>query len=162
MFSVTQSGIAYYQILRDNVWIMYARTPEFTDQAVSPGTSYSYTIVAMDFHWNTSSATFTVQTPPVNAIDTRRVGVRPLGAYWGGMGEQIDTRSGNLNFTLPLLKAQGRGGWGVTFALSYNSQLWRQDPGGTWKLGRDVGYGFGWQLMAGSLTPYWSEQGQHK
>jgi RHS repeat-associated protein len=151
------TGIAFYQIFRGGAWIMTVRTPEFSDQAVSAGTSYSYMIVAVDFHWNTSSATFTALTPPVNAIDTRRVGVRPLGAYWGGMGEQIDTRSGNLNFTLPLLKAQGRGGWGVTFALSYNSQLWRQDPGGTWKLGRDVGYGFGWQLMAGSLTPYWSD-----
>jgi hypothetical protein len=30
------------------------------------------------------------------------------------------------------------------------------DPGGTWKLGADVGYGFGWRLLAGSVTPYWS------
>jgi len=34
----------------------------------------------------------------VNAI------ILPLGVYWGGMGEQIDTRSSNLNFTLPLFK----------------------------------------------------------
>jgi len=91
-------------------------------------------------------------------IDPRRVGVRPSGSYWGAAGEQIDTLSGNLNFTAPLLKAVGRGGWGVAFALNYNSQLWRQDGGGTWKLGRDVGYGFGWRLQAGSITPYWSDQ----
>jgi hypothetical protein len=54
-----------------------------------------------------------------------------------------------------LVKAAGRGGWGVTFALNYNSQQWRQDPAGMWKLGGDVGYGFGWRLMAGSITPIW-------
>ncbi len=83
--------------------------------------------------------------------------MRPAGAYWGAGGEQIDLYSGNLNYTLPLLKAAGRGSWAVTFSLSYNSQLWRKDPGGTWKLGRDVGYGFGWRLQAGSITPYWSD-----
>jgi hypothetical protein len=31
--------------------------------------------------------------------------------------------------------------------------MWRQDSGGTWKLGRDVGYGLGWKLLAGSITP---------
>ena len=48
--------------------------------------------------------------------------------------------SGNLNLSLPVFKVLGRGGWGVPFALSYNSQNWRQDPGGTWQLGRDIGY----------------------
>ena len=113
---------------------------------------------ACDLHYTCSAGTsFSVTTPPAGAIDPRRVGVRPDGAYWGAGGEQIDTRSGNLNFAIPLLKAMGRGGWGVTFALSYNSQLWRQDGSVTWKLGRDVGYGFGWRVQAGSLTPYWSD-----
>src|SRR5271170_6831057 len=49
-----------------------------------------------------------------------------------------------------------RGGGGVTFSLNYNSQMWRQDSGGTWLLGEDVGYGLGWKLQAGSLTPYWT------
>jgi hypothetical protein len=79
--------------------------------------------------------------------------VRADGAYWGAAGEQIDLLSGNLNYTVPLLKALSRTGWGVGFALSYNSQIWRQDAGGTWKLGRDVGYGLGWKLMAGSIRP---------
>ena len=52
-------------------------------------------------------------------------------------------RSGNLNFTIPLLKVKGRG-WNVPFNLSYNSQNWRHDSGGTWNLGRDRGYGYGW------------------
>jgi hypothetical protein len=62
-------------------------------------------------------------------------------------------RSGNLNFTIPLIKAMSRGGGGTTFNLSYNSQNWRQDPGGEWQLGRDIGYGYGWRLSAGSITP---------
>ena len=94
----------------------------------------------------------TVVTPP------GRVGVRSTGAYWGAGGEQIDMLSGNLNFTLPLLKAQGRGGWGATLALHYNSQVWRREASGaTFKLAKDVGYGFGWRLMAGSLAPFWSD-----
>jgi hypothetical protein len=62
-------------------------------------------------------------------------------------------RSGNLNFTVPLIKAMSRTGGGATFNLSYNSQNWRQDPGGEWQSGRDLGYGYGWKLQAGSLTP---------
>ncbi len=60
--------------------------------------------------------------------------MRPTGSYWGGAGEQIDMRSGNLNFTVPLFKVNGRG-WTVPFNLTYNSQVWRQDPGGTWNFG---------------------------
>ena len=82
--------------------------------------------------------------------------MRSTGSYWGAAGEQIDLLSGNLNFTIPLLKARARGGWGVPFALSYNSQMWRQDAGGTWKLGRDVGFGVGWTLQAGAMRPVWN------
>ena len=49
----------------------------------------------------------------------RRIGVRPHGVYWGGGGENIDVRSGNLNVTLPMLQPVGRAGFGATFALSY-------------------------------------------
>ncbi|MCZ2149713.1 MAG: hypothetical protein LC126_18290, partial [Bryobacterales bacterium] len=66
-------------------------------------------------------------------------------------------QSGNLNFSVPLVKAQARGGWGATFALNYNSQVWRKDAAATWKLGQDVGYGFGWKLLAGSITPFWGD-----
>ncbi len=58
-----------------------------------------------------------------------------------------------MNYSLTLFKAQARGGWGVTFALSYNSQNWRRDTAGTartWIHGRD---GYGWKLLAGSMTP---------
>ena len=126
---------------------------------MTAGTTYTYEVQAADFHYNTASATVTVTTPPAGAIDPREVGVRPTGTYWGGAGEQIDMRSGNLNFSMPLVKAMSRGGWSASFNLAYNSQNWRQDPGGTWQLGRDIGYGYGVRLQAGSLTPvydsYW-------
>ena len=61
-------------------------------------------------------------------------------------------RSGNLNFSVPLLKAQGRHGASLGLGLSYNSQNWRQQNGGyAQKLGYDSGYGFGWKLQAGSI-----------
>jgi len=121
---------------------------------------YTYTVTMYDFHLNSTTFAFNASSPPAGSIDPREVGVRPLGSYWGGDGEQIDMRSGNLNYSIPLVKAQGRGGWGVGFNLSYNSQNWRQDPAGIWQLGRDTGYGYGWRLQAGSLTPvyenYWT------
>ncbi len=151
-------GIWRYEVRRNNVLLGNTQTAAFSDATAAASTSYTYSIRARDYHYNLSAQTsITVTTPPAGAIDPRRIGVRPTGNYWGAMGEQIDLLSGNLNFSVPLLRAQGRGGWGATFALSYNSQLWRKDPGGTWKLGRDVGYGFGWRLLAGSLTPYWSD-----
>lgn len=161
MDNVNGIGLAYYQILRsdgvNDVWMANTPDSEYEDATVSPSTTYTYTIRAVDYHLSQSAPTIiTITTPPAGSVDPRRVGVRPTGSYWGAGGEKIDLLSRNLNLTIPLFTALGRGGWGVPFALSYNSQQWRQDPGGTWKLGRDVGYGFGWRLMAGSLTPYWT------
>ncbi|HXJ39105.1 MAG TPA: hypothetical protein VNH18_07490, partial [Bryobacteraceae bacterium] len=149
-------GLWRYVVIRSG-FSLACNTPECSDEAVAASTAYTYTLYAQDWHGNYSTGTpITVTTPPAGAIDPRRVGLRPTGSYWGAAGEQIDTLSGNLNFTMPLFKAMGRGGWGVNFALSYNSQLWRLDGGGTWRLGRDDGYGLGWRLMAGSVTPYWN------
>jgi RHS repeat-associated protein len=150
-------GLEFYWVQRDDAGPWQVKSPNFTDETVTPGSTHTYAIIPQDWHSNISAPVgFTVTTPPAGAIDSRRLGVHPLGSYWGGMGEQIDIRSGNLNFTVPILKAMGRGGWGVNFALSYNSQQWRQDPAGIWGFGQDVGYGFGWQFMAGSIEPYWS------
>ncbi len=119
-------------------------------------TTYSYTVYALDFHQNYSAATtFSVTTPPTGAIDPRRTGTYTTGSYWGGDGEQIDTLSGNLSFSIPLLAAQGRTGWAVPLGLVYNSQNWRQDNGVNWNLGYDVGFGYGWQMLIGSVTPYY-------
>ena len=75
----------------------------------------------------------------------------------GRAGEQIDLLSGNLNYTLPLITALGRGGLKATFALAYNSQNWRVVAEMVPRiLGADTGYGFGWQLMLGSLMPVYT------
>ncbi len=151
-------GVGWYQIVRNGAWIANLRgTSTFTDSTVTFGTAYTYVIYAWDYHMNYSTASFNVTTPPQNEIEARQTGVRPTGSYWGGGGENIDMRSGNLNYTIPLVKAMGRGGWGVGFNLTYNSQNWRYDPNGYWQLGRDLGYGYGWKLLAGSLTPFYSD-----
>lgn len=130
---------------------------------------------ATDYLNNSSSATYTIVYPgaPItgsnngpgsgtpgadsgNGLDPRRAGVRALGAYWGASGESIDTTSANLNFASPLIKPFSRGSWNLPFVLSYNSQMWRNDSGGTWRLGQDTGYGMGWKLQAGSITPIWA------
>ena len=88
----------------------------------------------VNYLFNSATTTFTAQAPglsgsppyPSTTPDGRRVGVRTTGAYWGATGENIDVRSGNLNFSLPLLSAQARTGWTVGFNLNYNSQNWRQ------------------------------------
>jgi hypothetical protein len=52
-----------------------------------------------------------------------------LVAYWGASGENIDTASGNLNFSMPLITPFSRGIWGIAFMLNYNSQMWRHSSG---------------------------------
>jgi RHS repeat-associated protein len=123
---------------------------------LAASTAYAYTIQAVDFHGNLSTATtVTATTAPAGELPLqRRVGITFNGSHWGGGGEQIDTLSGNLNFSLPLLTAQGRTGWTVPVSLVYNSQDWFQDTGVNWKLGNDVGFGFGWQMLIGSITYY--------
>ena len=150
------TGVYDYEIWR-NGWLV-GTTPNltFADNTVAPSTAYTYTLKAVDFHGNAASTNFNVTTPAFSP-DGRRVGVRPTGAYWGASGENIDVLSGNLNFALPLVKAQARSGWGVGFNLTYNSQNWRYDANSSWKYGVDVGYGFGWRLMAGSITPMFAD-----
>ncbi|MCX6621217.1 MAG: hypothetical protein NTY38_09070, partial [Acidobacteria bacterium] len=132
-------GIYAYNVYRDgNFLFTDSAETRVDDTTVSPGVTYSYRIDAVDFHANVSSTTVSVATPSAWTIDPRRVGTRPTGAYWGGGGEQLDVRSGNLNFTVPLVTAATRNGGGAKFSLSYNSQMWRRDANGTWMLGRDV------------------------
>ena len=158
----TGIGVWRYDIYRDNAYLTSLRNPNLTDSAVAADTNYTYWIVALDYHMNSSGLTqLTVRTPAAGSFDPRRTGVKPLGAYWGAGGENIDMNSGNLNYTVPLLKAVGRGSTAVVINLSYNSQQWRSDemaaPNAVWKLGEDVGYGFGWKLQMGSLRPMYSD-----
>lgn len=125
-----------------------------------PGDSFNVTVRAYDGHRNfNAGATIAVSSPPVSSglvDDSRRVGIHARAPHWGAMGETIDTRSMNLNYTIPLLKAQGRNGLGLGISLTYNSQNWRQENSTITKPGADVGYGFGWKLLAGSLIPVFS------
>ena len=150
------SGIALYQIYRNGSFYSNFRTTNWTDTTVVPGTPYTYLIFALDMNHNGSWTSVTVTTPPAGMRDPRKLGVRPLGTYWGASPENIDLQSGNLSFSLPTVTAQGRGGTSVPLRLSYNSQNWRKDSAWTWKMGVDVGYRFGWRLLAGSLTPVYS------
>ena len=152
-------GVFAYRIWRNGTAMTTVFEPEFTDATVQPSTTYTYSVQAVDFHGNGgAAATITLTTPPPAAIDPRRTGIYSTGSYWGGGGEQIDTLSGNLNFSIPLLTAQARTGWTVPVSLVYDSQNWRQDNGVNWKLGNDVGYGFGWKMLIGSITPYYTDQ----
>ncbi|MFN8006848.1 MAG: hypothetical protein U0V70_07470 [Terriglobia bacterium] len=157
-------GVYRYDIWRNTTYKGTTTDVEYYDATVVPNTSYTYHLRPYDYHGNYSDTPVAVTTPPSssgtngsNDPTPLQQGVKRNGAYWGAGNEQINLLSGNLNFSLPLLKAQGRGGWGVPFTLTYNSKLWRKDSGGDWKLGKDVGYGFGWKLQAGSLTPVWSD-----
>ena len=162
------TGIYDYSIYRNGQFLASTQSLSYSDTAgIVPSTHYTYTIVASDYHFNTASTNYSVTTPailtnppyPSTTPEGRQVGVRPTGAYWGASGENIDVRSGNLSFSQPLLSAQGRNGWSVGFNLIYDSQNWRKDSGGVWEFGADVGYGFGWRLMAGSITPVWNPGG---
>ncbi|MCA2963495.1 MAG: hypothetical protein INH40_06270, partial [Acidobacteriaceae bacterium] len=154
-------GAAGYHLFRNDVYLGFRRAPEAVDLTAQPNTTYTYELQPEDLHGNKGPrSSITVITPPPGQRDPRRTGVRPLGTYWGGLGEQIDLQSGNVNFSMPLFKAQARGGWGVTFALSYNSQNWRRDTADlprTWNHGRDTGYGYGWRFLAGALTPLYTD-----
>jgi YD repeat-containing protein len=150
-------GVFQYWFARNGVGLTFLGAPEMTDAAVQPSTTYTYTVYAGDYDGNYGPGTsFTVTTPPAGAIDPRRTGISSTGSYWGGAGEQIDTLSGNLNFSIPLLTAQGRTGWTVPVSLVYNSQNWRSDNGVNWDLGDDVGFGYGWQMLIGSVVPFYT------
>ena len=161
-------GIWEYQILRNGVLVGSTTGLSFSDTTVAPGVSYSYQLKVINYMLNYATTAFTAQTPGISANppypsvnpEGRQVGVRPTGTYWGATGENIDVRSGNLNFSLPLITAQARNGWSVPFNLNYNSQNWRKDNAGTnWDFDTDVGYGFGWRLQAGSITAAWNPGG---
>ncbi len=151
-------GIREYWWYRNNTLEAVTHDAGFTDATVQANTTYSYTLWAMDFDGNYASAgPYSVVIPCTCSPDPRETGVRPTSSYWGGMGEQIDMRSGNLNYTYPLVGAQSRGS-SLPIALSYNSQNWRLDANGNiWNLSEDWNAGFGWTFQFGSVLPYYSD-----
>ena len=93
--------------------------------------------------------------PPKEWAGSRRTGIRPNGTYWGGGNERIDVLSGNLNYSIPLFIAGGRG-VNVRILCSYNSQLWERDNPKVLSYGKDTGYGYGWRIQLGSVVPQFS------
>jgi hypothetical protein len=148
-------GIMGYAFYRNSVLQAWLPVGDWKDGTSQPGTTYTYAIAAIDFHGNFSAQLSRgVTTPPTSAVNPRQTGLRPTGSYWGGMGEQIDMRSGNVNYTLPLLSIQGRG-WSVPLNLSYNSQNWLEtSDGSSWNYASDTGYGYGWNLQLGALRQF--------
>ena len=156
---VATIGLAQWAVARNGTFYgFFPGAADFSDPNVVPNTGYSYGFAPISFHGviGAYSSAIPVTTPSPLNVDPVRVGVKPLGSYWGSAPESIDMASGNLNLTIPLLRPQGRGGWSVPIALTYNSQLWKSDSSGLQNLGQDVGYGYGWKLLAGSLTPFWN------
>jgi RHS repeat-associated protein len=127
----------------------------FEDTTVHASTAYTYNIYAIDFHHNLSTPTaLSVTTPSANAGAPLQRGIRPTNTYWGGAGEQIDIYNGNLTYSVPLITAIGRGGLTANFKLVYNSENWVGTNNPTaFTETMDTGYGFGWQLMLGSIMP---------
>jgi hypothetical protein len=156
------TGMAYYMLYRNGgpVGELVSGFGQFADKGVSPGQTYSYMILAYDYHGNYTTVSFSATTPPAGSADPRRVGLSPTAATWGALGANVDLLSGNVNYNLPLLKAQARGGWGVTFALNHDTQTWKKEGSKVWKYGLDVGYGYGWRLLAGRVMRYFSGTGQ--
>lgn len=147
--------IFQYKVYRDGAFLGSSRTTSFIDEAVDAGLSYNYTVRAEDFHGNEGPLS-AVKAVTNTRNNIQQTGIRPFGSYWGGGGESIDMRSGNVNYTLGMLRAQSRHGLSMGFALSYDSQIWRYGDGQSWSTGFDVGYGFGWKLQAGSIYPVYS------
>jgi hypothetical protein len=61
-----EGALAGYWVYRDGSYFMRTTAPRFSDQAVSPGVAHTYTIKAVDQHFNFSAGTsITVATPKV-------------------------------------------------------------------------------------------------
>lgn len=61
-------GLAGYWVYRDGVYLMRTNLTHFSDETVLPGASHSYTINAVDEHFNFSPGTsITVATPTLQA-----------------------------------------------------------------------------------------------
>jgi hypothetical protein len=61
-------GLAGYFVYRDAIYLMRTTLTHFSDETVSPGASHSYTINAVDEHFNVSpGASITVTSPAAQA-----------------------------------------------------------------------------------------------
>ncbi|QEE27298.1 RHS repeat-associated core domain-containing protein [Terriglobus albidus] len=88
---------------------------------------------------------------PHRAQSFGRTGVHPNGQYWGQNEEKIDLLSGNLSFSVPLVRIESRGA-NALLRCSYNSQNDGQSL--------DTGFGAGWTLRIGSISRTTSGDGE--
>jgi len=69
ILAATSSGLAGYWIYRDGDYLMRTTSTHFSDEAVAPGATHSYTIYAVDQHFNFSTATsISASTPAIQAV----------------------------------------------------------------------------------------------
>ncbi len=154
-------GIHNYELYRNGAYVGRTSQTTFNFPGLLPSQTYTLGVVAVDGHLNrATTATLNATTTALLSTNQnpRRVGISNHAASWGGMGESIDTLSGNLNYTFGIGQLKFRNGGGLPLALTYNSQNWRKTNSTVEKLGGDLGFGFGWRLLAGALTPVWIDQ----
>src|SRR5262249_14126350 len=80
------TGVYKYELQGSNSWYQETRGNSLSDTTVSPSTAYSYRLIAVDYHLN-AAQTIVLRTT-ASTPDPRQMGVRSLGSYWGGGGEQ--------------------------------------------------------------------------
>jgi hypothetical protein len=67
--SAASAGMSCYWIYRDGDYFMRTDRTNFSDEAVSPGATHSYTIYAVDQHFNFSAGTsVTASTPAITTV----------------------------------------------------------------------------------------------
>jgi hypothetical protein len=67
--SATSAGLNSYFIYRDGDYLMRTANTNFSDEAVAPGATHSYTIYVVDQHFNLSTGTsITVSTPAIASV----------------------------------------------------------------------------------------------
>jgi len=155
------SGVTNYLLYKNGTYVttVPATSTTYSFGGLTASTSYTLAVVAQDRHFNLSSTasvnTGTTAFNPSIPIVPTRLGIHRFSQSWGAgdLGEAIDTLSGNLNFTMPAFSISLRGGGAVPFAFIYNGQIWRKDSSIVKRLAGDLGYGHGWRLQAGAITP---------
>jgi hypothetical protein len=66
--SATSAALSGYWIYRDGNYLMRTTKTNFSDEAVTPGATHSYTILTVDEHFNFSPATAITASTPAIAI----------------------------------------------------------------------------------------------
>ncbi len=108
------------------------------------------------------------QVTPTQVSPSNATGIESFSTY-GGVRENINLATGNLNLQIPLVRLPGRNGLDLSVGLEYDSKIWQVvtdcDPfyGCTSYFDyeqRTPSAGFGWRLTVPSLDTYeWNKPG---